>query len=211
MDDSAWGIATASFTLQSNLLQAFVRKGGLTPVDALDVVGTSLRSAANRPDAETTLEEAEIARICLEGVREALATRLTNAAARAMGAFNDAVLTVQRRRSGGKQVVHVIPQQMAILAAARKANQLLGRHGLTWADVISAARPRPPAGGRGAHTSRDEGVGGASRHPRTHPRTQHWHLSSATNWSHPRALWPGDRHPYWSRDGALNCSGRRWL
>ena len=63
------------------------------------------------------------------------------------------------------------------LAAARKAYQLLGRHGLTWADVISAARPRPPAGGRGAHTSRDEGVGGASRHPRTHPRTQHWHLS----------------------------------
>jgi len=105
MDDSAWGIATASFTLQSNLLQAFVRTGVLTPADALDVVGTSLRSAANRPDAETTLEEAEIARICLEGVREALATRLTNAAARAMGAFNDAVLSMQRRRSGGKQVV----------------------------------------------------------------------------------------------------------
>jgi hypothetical protein len=42
------------------------------------------------------------------------ATRLTNAAARAMGAFNDAVLTVQRRRSGGKQVVQVIHQQVAI-------------------------------------------------------------------------------------------------
>ena len=38
MDDSAWGIATASFTLQSNLLQAFVRTGVLTPADALDVV-----------------------------------------------------------------------------------------------------------------------------------------------------------------------------
>ena len=93
MDDSAWGIATASFTLQSNLLQALVRKGVLTPADALDVVGTSLRSAANYSDAETTLEGAEIARIGLEGVREALATPLTNAAAQAIGAFNDAMLT----------------------------------------------------------------------------------------------------------------------
>jgi hypothetical protein len=42
------------------------------------------------------------------------ATRLTNAAARAMGAFNDAVLTIQRRRSGGKQVVQVIHQQVAV-------------------------------------------------------------------------------------------------
>jgi hypothetical protein len=31
-----------------------------------------------------------------------------------MGAFNDAVLTVQRRRSGGKQVVQVIHQQVAV-------------------------------------------------------------------------------------------------
>ena len=42
------------------------------------------------------------------------ATRLTNAAARAMGAFNDAVLTIQRRRSDGKQVVQVIHQQVAV-------------------------------------------------------------------------------------------------
>ena len=42
------------------------------------------------------------------------ATRLTNAAARAMGAFNDAVLTIQRRRSGGKQVVQVIHQRVAV-------------------------------------------------------------------------------------------------
>ena len=72
MDDSARGIATASFALQSSLLQALVRKGVLTPADALDIVDTSLRSAANQPDAEATLEAAEIARICLEGVREAL-------------------------------------------------------------------------------------------------------------------------------------------
>ena len=63
------------------------------------------------------------------------------------------------------------------LAAARKANQLLARHGLTWAEVITVARPRPPARGPGDHTSRDEGVGSVSRHPGTHPRTQHWHLS----------------------------------
>jgi len=65
------------------------------------------------------------------------AARLTNAAARAMGAFNDAVLTIQRRRSGGKQVVQVIHQQVpigrggnAIVAGAveggRKARGKLG-------------------------------------------------------------------------------------
>ena len=31
-----------------------------------------------------------------------------------MGAFNDAVLTVQRRRCGEKQVVQVIHQQVAV-------------------------------------------------------------------------------------------------
>src|SRR5215469_2355598 len=52
MDDSARGIATASFTLQSSLLQALVRKGVLTPADALDIVDNSLRTAANQPDTE---------------------------------------------------------------------------------------------------------------------------------------------------------------
>jgi hypothetical protein len=42
------------------------------------------------------------------------AARLANAACRVMGAFNDAVVTVQRRRSGGKQVVQVIHQQVAV-------------------------------------------------------------------------------------------------
>jgi hypothetical protein len=73
MDDSARGIATASFALQSSLLQALVRKGVLTSSDALEIVDISLRSAASQPDAEATLEAAEIARICLEGIREALA------------------------------------------------------------------------------------------------------------------------------------------
>jgi hypothetical protein len=68
MDESARGIATASFTLQSSLLQALVLKGVLTAADAFDIVDVSLYSAANQPDVV-----AEIARICLEGVRETLA------------------------------------------------------------------------------------------------------------------------------------------
>ena len=36
------------------------------------------------------------------------AARLAHAAGKLMGAFSDAVLAVQRRRSGGKQVVQVI-------------------------------------------------------------------------------------------------------
>ena len=42
------------------------------------------------------------------------AARLAHAAGKLMGAFNDGVLTVQRRRSGGKQVVQVIHQQVAV-------------------------------------------------------------------------------------------------
>jgi len=41
------------------------------------------------------------------------AARLAHAAGKLMGAFSDTVLTVQRRRSGGKQVVQVIHQQVA--------------------------------------------------------------------------------------------------
>src|SRR5260370_12335043 len=42
------------------------------------------------------------------------AARLAHAAGKLMGAFSDTVLTVQRRRSGGKQVVQVIHQQVAV-------------------------------------------------------------------------------------------------
>src|SRR5215471_5938176 len=42
------------------------------------------------------------------------AAHLSHAAGKLMGAFNDAVLTVHRRRSGGKQVVQVIHQQVAV-------------------------------------------------------------------------------------------------
>ena len=66
MDDSARGIATAALTLQSNLLNALIRKAVLTRAEALDIVDSSLRSAS-QPD-----EAADIARICLEGLREGL-------------------------------------------------------------------------------------------------------------------------------------------
>ena len=72
------------------------------------------------------------------------------------------------------------------LAAAKKANQLLERHGLTWAEVISAARPTPPAGGptEAARSAgprnpmpRDGDVGSSSHYPKPHPPTQHRYLT----------------------------------
>jgi hypothetical protein len=72
MDDSARGIATAALNLQSDLLKALVYKALLTTAEALTIVDSSLVNAASHPDAEATLEAAEITRICLHGVREAL-------------------------------------------------------------------------------------------------------------------------------------------
>jgi hypothetical protein len=47
------------------------------------------------------------------------AARLAHAAGKLMSAFSDTVLTVQRRRSGGKQVVQVIHQQVAVGAGGK--------------------------------------------------------------------------------------------
>jgi len=47
------------------------------------------------------------------------AAHLTHTAGKLIGAFNDAVLTVQRRRGGGRQAVQVIHQQAAVGLAAR--------------------------------------------------------------------------------------------
>lgn len=72
------------------------------------------------------------------------------------------------------------------LTAARKANQLLEQHGLTWSEVISggisnpAAQPRPPAedpmtssrhAGPHNYTSRSASAGNAARNPKSryHP------------------------------------------
>jgi hypothetical protein len=45
--------------------------------------------------------------------------RLAHAAGKLIGPFSDTVLTVQRRRSGGKQVVQVIHQQVAMGARGK--------------------------------------------------------------------------------------------
>src|SRR5262249_40902169 len=47
------------------------------------------------------------------------AARLAHAAGKLMGAFGDTVLTVQRRRNGGKQVVQVVHQQVAVGAGGK--------------------------------------------------------------------------------------------
>src|SRR5690348_16023249 len=56
-----------------------------------------------------------------------------------MGAFSDTVLTVQRRRNGGKQVVRVIHQQVAVGA---------GKPDWKAALVVAQAAPRCRARGR---------------------------------------------------------------
>jgi len=63
------------------------------------------------------------------------AARLAHAAGKLMGAFADTVLTVQRRRSGGKQVVQVIHQQVAVGAGGK-------------AIVAGAVKGRGKAGGK---------------------------------------------------------------
>jgi hypothetical protein len=73
MDDSARGVATAALTLQSILLQTLIHKGVLTGAEALQAVDKCLHAVASHPDAEVTAEAAEIARICLKGVRDGLA------------------------------------------------------------------------------------------------------------------------------------------
>ena len=57
------------------------------------------------------------------------AARLAHAAGKMMAAFSDTVMTVQRRRSGGKQVVQVIHQQVAVGAGGKAivAGTLKGR------------------------------------------------------------------------------------
>ena len=78
MDDSARGVAIAAFTLQSMLLKALVEKGVLTRREAIEAVDNSLDAVASHPGAEAAAEAADIARICLSGVRE----RLTETTAR---------------------------------------------------------------------------------------------------------------------------------
>jgi hypothetical protein len=71
------------------------------------------------------------------------AARLAHAAGKLMGAFSDTVLTVQRRRSGGKQVVQVIHQQAvgtgrkAIVAGTLKGRGKAG--GQAWGAEVKSS------------------------------------------------------------------------
>jgi hypothetical protein len=71
----------------------------------------------NDSRASSTVPEPSSAARCT--VHSVEAARLTYAAGKLMGAFNHAVLTVQRRRTGGKQVVQVIHQQVAVGAGGK--------------------------------------------------------------------------------------------
>lgn len=72
MDEISRGIALAALTLQSVLLQALVYKGVMTSEESLDVVAKSLDAVALRA-ADDEDDVADVAHVCLHGVREALA------------------------------------------------------------------------------------------------------------------------------------------
>jgi hypothetical protein len=76
MDDIARGIASATLTLQSVMLQALVHKGVLSREEALEIVDKCVELVRPTPageDAEGAEEVAEVAHECLEQVREGLA------------------------------------------------------------------------------------------------------------------------------------------
>src|ERR1700690_2610989 len=98
MDEAAQGIATATLTLQSILLQALVHKGILTRDEALGIVDRSLEAAANAPSAKEAGEVAEITQGCLEGVREGLA---------AMGSEHPSGPVIDAPGTGGSKASHL--------------------------------------------------------------------------------------------------------
>ena len=73
MDDISRGIATATLTLQSVLLQALVAKGVLTIGEAMEVAEKALTAAATSEADGDEQEVAEVTVACLERVREGLA------------------------------------------------------------------------------------------------------------------------------------------
>jgi hypothetical protein len=72
MDDFSRGIATATLTLLSVLLQALVSKGVLTIDEAREVVHKSLDSLLDMPADEGFDGVFEEANACLEHLREGL-------------------------------------------------------------------------------------------------------------------------------------------
>jgi hypothetical protein len=68
------------------------------------------------------------------------AARLTNAAARAMSSFQEAMLTLQKLRTGGKQVVKVVHQQVQVNDGGKAVV----------AGSIKNRKPSPRGSGRGS-------------------------------------------------------------
>jgi hypothetical protein len=73
MDNIARGTASAALTLQSVILQALVYHGTMTPAEALEVVDKAVHAAALGAKDKSQMEVANVARGCLEGVRETIA------------------------------------------------------------------------------------------------------------------------------------------
>jgi len=73
MNAMARGTATAALTLQSVILQALVYHGTMTPAEALDVVDKAVTASVLGAKDKSQLEVTNVARGCLEGVREAIA------------------------------------------------------------------------------------------------------------------------------------------
>jgi hypothetical protein len=73
MDNIARGTGSAALTLQSVILQALVYHGAFTPAEALEVVDKAVHATALGAKDQSQMEVANVARRCLEGVREAIA------------------------------------------------------------------------------------------------------------------------------------------
>jgi hypothetical protein len=70
IDSIARGTPAAALTLQSVILQALVYRGTMTPAEALEVVDKAVHAAVLGAKDKSQMEVANVARGCLEGVRE---------------------------------------------------------------------------------------------------------------------------------------------
>ena len=76
VDETARGIAMAALTLHFVTLEQFVRKGALTPPEAIEIANRSLEAMIGGLDDERVVEVSEVAQISLINLREELAELL---------------------------------------------------------------------------------------------------------------------------------------
>ena len=76
MDDIARGIASATMTLQSVLLQALINEGVLTPAKVLEVIDKAIGAVEANPTSEAEEAVAATAEQCLEGIRDGIASMI---------------------------------------------------------------------------------------------------------------------------------------